>query len=62
MRRYIFTDREADMLNRWLRGELRPMPVQLRKLLSRIRHADELVEDIQLFLTVREKLLKKVET
>lgn len=55
MRTYIFSPREKEALIKYLDGTEKNT-LLLRVLLSRIRNADLLEEDIKLFLKVRKKL------
>lgn len=56
MRKYIFTPHERRLLQEFLRGnKLRGIDT----LLNRIKNAEELNHDIELFIIIREKLAKK---
>jgi len=55
MRTYIFSPREKEALKKYLDGTEKNT-LLLRVLLSRIRNADLLEEDVVLFLKVRKKL------
>ena len=56
MRSYIFTEYERKLLREWLEQRVESSDA-LRKVLSRIRHAEQINEDVKLFLKARSKLL-----
>lgn len=55
MRSYIFTEYERKLLREWL-SEKAEKSIALRKVLSRIRLAERLKQDIQLFLEAQKRL------
>lgn len=56
MRKYIFTPHERRLLQEFLKGnKLRGIDT----LLNRIKNAEELNHDIELFIVIREKIMKR---
>ena len=60
MKNYIFTPKERQVLQEH-QGKRNLKPSLYYVLINRIRNADQLEEDVKLFLKLRKKLKKEVE-
>ena len=59
VRNFIFTEEERRLLKAWLEGRIaRPLPTALRTLLTRIRRAEELLNDVELLIRAWARLAR----
>jgi hypothetical protein len=56
MRSYIFTTKERQVINSFLAGRVKIGDDIMRQIVHRLRTFDELVEDVELYVRLRESV------